>query len=132
MLKKLLYEIQYFSYLNKLPFYCVREFGVKKLYKSASIDKVIKKYGFSRRFSPIEYAMLCRSTDYEKASEQFFPYPSREYIRKKIAKKLKHNSTDFDLYDLMNFSTFKSNWRSEGGGEEYWEYMSEIESKFRS
>jgi len=131
-LKKFLYRFQYGKYIKQLPFYMVREFTVKENYAPDEVNYAIETHGFNKRFSPIAYAMFCTAEQYEKASMAFLPCPSYAQIRTKIAALYFNNNVTFDLYQLMQNSTFKTIWGSNRSSssrdavQEYWRYMAEL------
>ncbi|WP_444894711.1 DUF6559 family protein [Microbulbifer sp. TRSA001] len=129
-IKNLFYEFQYSKYVRGLPFYVVRHSGIKKSYSTKDIDRVIYKYGFNCRYSPIGYAILGNRKEYKSKAKFYAPHPSREYIRDRVSKKY-FEGKDFELLELMKLSLFK--FTAEGelfvDPNEYWEYLAEIEKQ---
>lgn len=87
------------------------------------------KYGFSKRFSPIAYAILGNKKQFAAKSREFAPHPSREYIRAKVSRKYFDNH-DFGLKELMQVSMYKVASSAElfVNPNEYWEYMDKVEN----
>jgi len=120
------------KFVRQLPFYMMRTYGKKKLYKPKHIDKVIQKYRFNKRFSPIAYALLSSPSNFENSAKKFQPCPTYSEIREKVAKKYFEGNVDFGFYTLMRVSMFKASGTAGGGNaysanDEYWAMMSEFD-----
>lgn len=136
ILRSLLYKLQFAKYARQLPFYMVRHFGIRERYLLKEINHCLNIYGFNKRFSPIAFALFCNKDDFDKLSADFQPCPTREQIRKLVAKKYFDGKTDFDLYLLMKISQFKVEWvvSDESGipsaNNEYLRYMAKFDRKW--
>jgi len=107
----------------------MRTYGKKRFYKPKHVDRVIKKYRFNKRYSPIAYALFSSPSSFKSNSERFEPCPTYDEIRQKVAKKYFKGNSGFGFHALMRVSMFKasSNGRSITANDEYWAMMSEFD-----
>ncbi|WP_041598468.1 DUF6559 family protein [Hahella chejuensis] len=125
---KVLYRFQYAKYARQLPFYLIRHFGVKANYSPGQVDEMISKYGLNVRFSPIGYALFCKPEVYLNLAKTYQPCPNREQIRSKVADMYFRGDIGYSLYELMQVSLFKSDWKNPGysSSSEYWDLMAKF------
>lgn len=115
-------------YVRQLPFYLMREYGVKRIYRISEVDVVVWKYKFSVKHMYVGYAISVSESDYVKATDGEKDLPSRDTIRLKIADKY-GLPRGYDAFDLMALSQYKDNWITTApvDGSEYWRYVNTID-----
>ena len=112
----------------------VRDYGVKRFYLPMEVALVIIKYGFDTKYSFIGYAMFCKRDTFDEATSALKPRPTRDDIRKTIAKKYFGGKEDFTLSKLMKLSAYKSSWTgwddTADGNSEYWQAMEQLDEQY--
>ena len=130
----LLLDYQYHKYVRQLPFYMIRDYGIKRFYLPMEVAFAISKYGFDTKHSFIGYAMFCKREAYDEATSSLKSRPTKDDIRKTIAMKYFNGKDDFTLSGLMKLSAYKSTWSGwddpANGNDEYWKAMEQLDEQY--
>ncbi|EAR59628.1 DUF6559 family protein [Neptuniibacter caesariensis] len=108
-------------YIRQLPFYLMREYGVKKYYDPQQVDRVAVHLQFDINYVEFGYAVDC---DNRKSISEEIAKIRREYQR------IYKLPADFTIFNAIRLSQYKDNWvtSAQADGEEYWRYLSQVEA----
>lgn len=108
------------KYVQEMPFYMLRKYGIKEFYRPEDVKYIAVTYGFTSKYIGIGYAMFCDSSSFNLYSSSTLDKNDLDEIRQIILRKYFPENRCLTLVDLMAISSLQR-------FDEYWEIMKKLD-----